>query len=133
MAGNVRQLENVIKRLILLSTQRTVSLEDVTSVLEFEETGMAARKREVTAPPAPNPRSQASEGVKTIEEIEREHLEKMLRHFNYNISTTARALDISRKTMHNKLKKYNIVIKKTAAVEENACTAGGEADHQPGH
>jgi len=131
--GNVRQLENVIKRLILLSTQRTVSLEDVTSVLEFEYTGMAARKREVTAPPAPNPRSQASEGVKTIEEIEREHLEKMLRHFNYNISTTARALDISRKTMHNKLKKYNIVIKKTAAVEENACTAGGEADHQPGH
>jgi len=131
--GNVRQLENVIKRLILLSTQRTVSLEDVTSVLEFEYTGMAARKREVTAPPAPNPRSQASEGVKTIEEIEREHLEKMLRHFNYNISTTARALDISRNTMHNKLKKYNIGIKKTAAVEENACTAGGEADHQPGH
>lgn len=131
--GNVRQLENVIKRLILLSTQKTVSLEDVTSVLEFEEIGMAAKKREVTAPPVANPRPQVSEGVKTIEEIEKEHLERMLRHFNYNISTTARALDISRKTMHNKLKKYNIVIKRTAAMEENAGTAGGEADHQPGH
>jgi len=65
--------------------------------------------------------------------MEREHLEKMLRHFNYNISTTARALDISRKTMHNKLKKYNIVIRRTASVDENAGTPGEEAEHQPGN
>ncbi|MDI9425127.1 MAG: sigma-54 dependent transcriptional regulator [Spirochaetota bacterium] len=131
--GNVRQLENVIKRLILLSTQRVVSLEDVTSVLEFEEIGMAARRAETAGPPPAPSGSLISEGVKTIEEMEREHLEKTLKHFNYNISITARALDISRKTMHNKLKKYNIVIRRTAAMEENAGAAVEGAGHQPDH
>ncbi len=130
--GNVRQLENVIKRLILLSTQKMVSLDDVTSVLEFEAVGMAAKKTG-TGNVEPQATSQFPESVKTIDEMEREHLEKILRRFNYNISTTARALDISRKTMHNKLKKYNIVIKRTAALEGGTDSPGEEAEHQPGH
>ncbi len=129
--GNVRQLENVIKRLILLSTQKMVSLDDVTSVLEFEEVGMAAKKKAPADMAVPAPQ-RIPDGVKTIDEMEKEHLEKMLRHFNFNISTTARALDISRKTMHNKLKKYNIVIKRTAAVEDAGNTEGSGAEHQPG-
>ncbi len=113
--GNVRQIENVIKRLVLLSTEKMVSVNDIVSVLEFEETGGGARKRQDIESAAP---AQAQgPGVKSIEEIEREYLEKTLRHFNFNISTTARALKISRKTMHNKLKKYNIVIKKSASNE----------------
>ncbi len=114
--GNVRQLENVIKRLILLSTEKMVSMTDVISVLEFEEVGAQTGHRlpEISAGV-----SQASVdgSVKSIDEMEKEHLEKMLRHFNFNISITARALKISRKTMHNKLKKYKIVIKKSASNE----------------
>jgi DNA-binding NtrC family response regulator len=128
----VRQLENVIKRLILLSTQKMVSQDDVTSVLEFEAVGMAAKKTG-TGNVEPQATNQFPESVKTIDEMEREHLEKILRRFNYNISTTARALDISRKTMHNKLKKYNIVIKRTAALEGGTDSPGEEAEHQPGH
>jgi len=57
--------------------------------------------------------NQAKDEIKTLDEIEREYIEKMLKHFDYNISLTAKAINVSRKTMHNKLKKYNIAIKKT--------------------
>jgi two-component system response regulator AtoC len=111
--GNVRQLENVIKRLILLSTEKMVSVPDALSVLEFEQTGIQ--------PDGKSPENKINavvpesvETVKSIDEMERDYLERMLKHFNYNISTTARALKISRKTMHNKLKKYKITIRKSA-------------------
>jgi len=113
--GNVRQLENVIKRLILLSTERLVSVEDIISVLEFEELGGAEEMAEEPARDAPLDAAEPS--IRSIDDVEKEYLEKTLRYFSYNISLTARALKISRKTMHNKLKKYNIVIKKTASNE----------------
>ncbi len=114
--GNVRQLENVIKRLILLSTGRLNSVEEIVSVLEFEEFGSAAEGSVETAL-QPVPGNAAEPSIRSIDDVEKEYLEKTLRYFNYNISLTARALKISRKTMHNKLKKYNIVIKKTASNE----------------
>ncbi len=114
--GNVRQLENVIKRLILLSTGRLNSVEEIVSVLEFEEFGGAAEGPGETAL-QPLPGIAAEPSIRSIDDVEKEYLEKTLRYFNFNISLTARALKISRKTMHNKLKKYNIVIKKTASNE----------------
>ncbi len=116
--GNVRQLENVIKRLVLLSTNKLVTVDDISSVLEYENYGTAAEI--VSAfPEKPQMRVSRSKDVtvKSIEDMEKDYLERMLQHFNYNISNTARALKISRKTMHNKLKKYNIIIKKTAVME----------------
>jgi two-component system, NtrC family, response regulator AtoC len=115
--GNVRQLENLIKRLILLASGKTVSVEDVMSILEFEQAGIRP------AQASPNQAEGRAEGaggtnepadVKSMDEMEREHLERVLRRFNYNISSTAKALKISRKTMHNKMKKFGIVIRKSA-------------------
>jgi len=111
--GNVRQLENLIKRLILLASGKTVSVDDVMSILEFEQMGL----RPVPALPAEgrgDDRDAEPADVKSMEEMEREYLERVLRRFDYNISSTAKALRISRKTMHNKLKKYGIVIRKSA-------------------
>ncbi|TAL32939.1 MAG: sigma-54-dependent Fis family transcriptional regulator [Spirochaetes bacterium] len=113
--GNVRQLENLIKRLILLAGNRMVTVEDVMSILEFEQVGV----REPAAPRAGEPVRPVSAGPegetpKSLDEVEREYMERVLREFDYNISSTAKALKISRKTMHNKLKKYNIVIRKSA-------------------
>ncbi len=111
--GNVRQLENVIKRLVLLSTDKVVGFNEVKNILEFEENGLpiissstfARNEKRVNEEDSP---------IMSLDEIEKDHLEKVLKKLNYNISKTARALKISRKTMHNKLKKYNIVIKKSA-------------------
>jgi len=132
--GNVRQLENVIKRLVLLSTEDVVRLDIVKSVLEFEEYNKPAVQQNVyssipsTIATRPvhesfdngdtvsnNDTTLQDETVKTLDEVEKEYIEKMLKQFNFNISVTAKAINVSRKTMHNKLKKYNIAIKKTVA------------------
>lgn len=114
--GNVRQLENVIKRLVLLSTDKVVGFSEIKSILELEENSPPKiflsdyTKIEDMVDERESP-------IKSLDEVEREHLERVLEKLNYNISNTARALKISRKTMHNKLKKYNIVIKKSALSE----------------
>jgi len=132
--GNVRQLENVIKRLVLLSTEDVVRLDIVKSVLEFEEYNKPAVQQNVyssipsTIATTPvhesfdngdtvsnNDTTLQDETIKTLDEVEKEYIEKMLKQFNFNISVTAKAINVSRKTMHNKLKKYNIAIKKTVA------------------
>ncbi len=112
--GNVRQLENIIKRLVLLSTQKTADVEQIQHLLEYEETVIHQTPVKSFAQGTANSNGNEQVIVRSLDEVEREYLEKMLRHFNYNISITARNLKISRKTMHNKLKKYNIVIKKSA-------------------
>ncbi len=110
--GNVRQLENVIKRLVLLSTERVIGVDSVKSVLEFEEAGGASS---ISESKMPSVDLYGDDDIMSLDEMEREYVEKVLQHFNYNISNTARALKVSRKTMHNKLKKYNIEIRKKIA------------------
>ena len=110
--GNVRQMENVVKRLVLLSTEKIISIDTVKSVLEFEEAGSTFG---ITEPGISTFSIHGEGSIKSLEEMEKEYLEEVLKHFNYNISNTARALKVSRKTMHNKLKKYNIEIRKKIA------------------
>ncbi len=112
--GNVRQLENIIKRLVLLSTQKTADVEQIQHLLEYEETVIHQTPVKSGEQGVSNLNEDDPFIIRSLDEVEREYLEKMLRHFNYNISITARHLKISRKTMHNKLKKYNIVITKSA-------------------
>ena len=112
--GNVRQLENVIKRLVLLSTSPVADIEQVKALLEYENTSFYPEKERGTESVENQPDTILS--IVSMDEMERNHLEKALEYYNYNITTTARALKISRKTMHNKLKKYDITIKKTTGV-----------------
>jgi len=108
--GNVRQLENVIKRLILLTSENEAGIDEVRSILEFESSSSSGY---VPLVDLENHRDEGEHSVKSLDEVEKDHLEKVLKLMNYNITNTARALQISRKTIHNKLKKYNIVIKKS--------------------
>lgn len=106
--GNVRQLENVIKRLVLLSTGKVADLEQVKMILEFEGEGKVSH-----FPPVENLNFTSEGKILSLDEMEKAYLEQVLMNCNYNISLTAKVLKISRKTMHNKLKKYGILIKKT--------------------
>ena len=84
--GNVRELENVVERGVILSKNKVITLA------EFPQ--------EMTAP---NP----TEG-KTLEALERNHILKVLEEAGGNIARTAKILGIHRMTLYNKLKKYNI-------------------------
>jgi len=47
----------------------------------------------------------------TLVEVEKDHIEKALRHFNYQINKTARFLGIDRKTLRTKIRNYGIETK----------------------
>ena len=110
-------MENIIKRLVLLSTKKIVDISHIKQLLEFEDTRQPGIiiTEDIDIVESLVEHEDIVQ-IKSMDEMEKEHLERALHHFNYNISITARNLKISRKTMHNKLKKYNIVIKKSAEI-----------------
>ncbi len=85
--GNVRELEHIIEGAILLSAGDCIQVDD----LHLNE-----RQSE------PIPASL------TIEEIEKQHIRKVLKLFNGNRKKTAEALNISEKGLYLKIKEYNL-------------------------
>ena len=88
--GNVRELENTIERLVVLSSGPYLEPAD----LVFAGTIL-------TQPP------ESSEGG-SLKNLERDHIIQTLQRYDGHKSETARALGIDRKTLREKLKRYNL-------------------------
>jgi len=86
--GNVRELENMVERCVILSKNKTITLDEVPQDIIH---------------PMP------AEG-KTIEGVERNHIINVLEETEGNISKAAEILGIRRMTLYNKLKKYNYTV-----------------------
>jgi len=87
--GNVRELENTVERLVVLSSGPLIEPGD----LAFAGTIL----------------SQAAEGSSlSLKDLERDHIIQTLQRFDGHKSETARALGIDRKTLREKLRRYNI-------------------------
>ena len=86
--GNVRELENSIERAMLIDRDVELKPED------FPFQANASRS--------------ASIGGQRLEDIEKIHIERMLEETNWNLSRTARILDIDRTTLYNKIKRYGL-------------------------
>lgn len=87
--GNVRELENTMERLVVLSTGPYIEPQD----LAYAGLFLAA------------PSESASLDLK---DLERDHILRTLQKFGGRKSDTAKALGIDRKTLREKLKRYNI-------------------------
>jgi DNA-binding NtrC family response regulator len=97
--GNVRELEHVLEGAILLSTGDVIEESDLAMYFHRPE-------RPPVAAEAPAPVSSASD--LSLEELEREHIERVLRQNNYSRTKTADALGISKKTLYLKIKRYGM-------------------------
>ncbi|MGV3505024.1 MAG: sigma-54-dependent transcriptional regulator [Adhaeribacter sp.] len=91
--GNLRELKNVVKRVVLLSPGPVAELAALPE--EMVTTAL---------PPATGPDLKASQ-----EALERELILKTLQEVQYNKSKAARLLNIDRKTLYLKLQKYNLL------------------------
>ena len=85
--GNVRDLENVIERALVIGLSKEIVPED----LPFSRKEMELYT--------------SSKSLKMMEKL---HIERILDESDWNISRAARELDIDRQTLYNKIEKYQI-------------------------
>jgi len=84
--GNVRELENAVERALVVGRGSEIRPADFSFQFQGDE-----------------PRA-----GKTLEDIERVHIERILRETQHNLSRAARILDIDRTTLYNKLRRYGL-------------------------
>jgi DNA-binding NtrC family response regulator len=81
--GNVRELENMIERAIVVGNGKKISLKDL-----------------------PLEKAIISNSIESLDELEKNHILQILNKYNWNISRTAKALKVDRVTLYNKISKY---------------------------
>jgi DNA-binding NtrC family response regulator len=90
--GNVRELENLVERLAIFCTSGEVGVADV----ERERQMVRANGVPDNSPPT------------TLEDMERQHIVRILQEHAGNKSKAARALGIERKTLYQKARRLGI-------------------------
>jgi two-component system, NtrC family, response regulator AtoC len=92
--GNVRQLENTIERAVALTRGEQIMIEDLPErITRFD--GSTGVLSDVDL-----------EHVRTLEQVERRHIEQAVKHAHGNKTRAAKALGIDRRTLYRKLERY---------------------------
>lgn len=96
--GNVRELRNVIERLLLTSGSERVTLDDLPPEL-------------VGGAPLPvDPQQAADPPPASLEEVERGAIVRALHHEHGNLAGAARRLGVSRSTLYRKICRYRLEV-----------------------
>lgn len=95
--GNIRELEHAIEGAMLLSHNDLITADD-----------FLLTQNKITAGSKLFERNDSS--VFTIDELEKIHIEQILKKFNFSRSKTAKALGITQKTLYLKIKRYKISV-----------------------
>jgi len=83
--GNVRELENAIERAVVVGKGKNIQPEDLPIFREPEVN---------------------KEG--SLQEMEKDHIQQVLKQNDWNISRSAKILGIDRSTLYKKIRRYNI-------------------------
>jgi DNA-binding NtrC family response regulator len=94
--GNIRELENIIERIVVLTPGDEITLRDLPDFLRRERSMSDALHLEL--PP---------QGI-SLEGVEKELLSRALAKFNGNQTHAARYLDISRKALRYRMEKFGL-------------------------
>jgi len=106
--GNIRELENIIERVVVLSRGDDITLNDLPEFLRRERPAVEAFHFEL--PP---------QGI-SLEGVEKEFIVRALEKFNWNQTHAAQFLDISRKTLIYRMEKFGLRKEQAAAEDQRA-------------
>ncbi len=94
--GNIRELENVIERLVVLASGDEITFEDLPEALRKQR--LALDMLQIELP---------THGL-SLEAVEKELIAQALNRFHGNQTQAARYLDLSRKTLIYRMEKYGL-------------------------
>jgi two-component system response regulator AtoC len=100
--GNVRELENILTRAAIV-TLGDVILEESLSELVLKKDQKHCEKNDFSSIPS-------------LQEVEREHIIRVLHHTNWHLAKASESLQISRSTLWRKIKEYEIAMKEDVNV-----------------
>jgi len=83
--GNIRELENMIERAIVIGNGKEIRLKDL-----------------------PLGKEVVDNSIESLEESEKIHIQLILTKYHWNISRSAKALKVDRVTLYKKIKKYDL-------------------------
>jgi DNA-binding NtrC family response regulator len=83
--GNVRELENMIERAIVIGNGKVIHLKDLPLGREIQNSN-----------------------VESLDDHEKKHILQILQKYNWNISRSAQALKVDRVTLYNKIRKFDL-------------------------
>lgn len=94
--GNIRELQNVIERLIVLSNGPNVTLDDLPTALRQKPSAISSLQLEL--PPTPI----------SLDAVERDLLYRALERFEWNQTKAAQYLGLTRKTLIYRMERHGI-------------------------
>lgn len=83
--GNIRELENMIERAIVIGNGKKIYLRDL-----------------------PLDKDKVQSTIESLDDLEKGHIFLILNKYSWNISRSAKALNVDRVTLYNKIKKYDL-------------------------
>jgi len=83
--GNIRELENMIERAIVVGDGKKIGLKDL-----------------------PLDKTIVNSSTESLDDFERAFVLQILNKYSWNISRTAKALKVDRVTLYHKIKKYDL-------------------------
>lgn len=83
--GNIRELENMIERAIVIGNGKKILTRDL-----------------------PFGKDVIDSNIESLDEFEKAFIQRILTKYSWNISRTAQALKVDRVTLYNKIKKYGL-------------------------
>ncbi len=97
--GNVRELRNTVERLLILSSGPVIGAEDVEFLASGGEGGGTLGAELL----------QAESFSDFKEQAERAYLLQKLREYDWNVSETARGVDMPRSNLYKKIERYGLI------------------------
>ena len=83
--GNVRELENMIERAIVIGNGKEIRVKDL-----------------------PIGKASAYIASESLGEVEKNYIQQVLTKYDWNITRSAKALKVDRVTLYNKIRKYGL-------------------------
>jgi len=83
--GNIRELENMIERAIVIGNGKKITLKDL-----------------------PFGKDMIDNSIESLDDFEKTFIRQILNKYSWNITRTAKALKVDRVTLYNKIKKYDL-------------------------